>query len=206
MSVTTRLNRTMLHGQRFLLMAWLGLATCQAFANEPPPVEAVDEVASAASASVGDEIAPTTLTPRMQRALDYVKTRFKISKEAIHPLFEAVQRIGKEHGIDPLLIVAIISIESGFKPHVKSAGGGHGLMQVIPRYHLDKIPDGLGVKGLMDPVVNVKVGTRILDEAIRRTGSPVAGLQSYNGSDKKRKFANRGLAEKARLERAEPSS
>ena len=104
-----------------------------------------------------------------------------------------------------MLIVAIISIESGFKPHAKSAGGGHGLMQVIPRYHLDKIPDGLGVKGLMDPVVNVKVGTLILNDAIRRTGSPVAGLQSYNGSDKKRKFANRVLAEKARLEGAAPS-
>ena len=140
----------------------------------------------------------------MQKALDYVKTRYKVSKEAMHPLFETVQRIGKEHGIDPLLIVAIIGIESGFKSDAKSAGGGHGLMQIIPRYHLNKIPDGLGVKGLMDPAVNVKVGTIILDDAINRAGNPVGGLQSYNGSKKKKLFANRVLAEKARMELAAP--
>ena len=122
----------------------------------------------------------------------------------MHPLFETVQRIGKEHGVDPLLIVAIIGIESGFKADAKSAGGGHGLMQIIPRYHLNKIPDGLGVKGLMDPAVNVKVGTIILDDAISRAGSPAAGLQSYNGSKKKKLFANRVLAEKSRMEHAAP--
>ena len=49
----------------------------------------------------------------------------------------------------------------------------------------------------MDPVVNVKVGTLILDDANGRSGSPVAGLQSYNVSDKKKTFANRVIAEKA---------
>jgi soluble lytic murein transglycosylase-like protein len=217
MSAKTRLNHTTIHraGRAFnsllLIALVLGCAPSRAGANElsaqqighqslavSPPSEGAGDEAPAA------ERAPTTLTPGMQKALDYVKNRYKVSKEAIHPLFEAIQGIGIERGIDPLLIVAIIGIESGFKPGVKSGTGGHGLMQIIPRFHLDKIPDGLGAKGLMDPIVNVKVGTRILDDAIRRTGSPIAGLQSYNGSDKKQLFANRVLAEKARLEKTAP--
>ena len=146
----------------------------------------------------------TALSPRLQTALDYVRTRYKVSKEAMLPLFETVQWIARERGIDPLLIVALIGIESGFNAQAKSAGGGHGLMQIIPRYHLDKIPDGLGVKGLMDPVVNVKVGAQILDDAIRRSGGTQAGLQSYNGSKRKSLFARRVLAERERLEGAQP--
>lgn len=213
MSVTTRFKTTtihpkgaalsLLHHGLLLLGLLLGLVTLPAFASDASAKEesALSATTPAEAASDAAAAAPSTLSPRMQRALDYVKTRYKVSKEAVHPLFETVQRISKEHGIDPLLIVAIIGIESGFKSDAKSAGGGHGLMQIIPRYHLNKIPDGLGVKGLMDPAVNVKVGTIILDDAISRAGNPVGGLQSYNGSKKKKLFANRVLAEKARMER-----
>ena len=217
MSVTTRFKRTTIHLKGAALSLFhhgllligllLGLLALPAFANDSPAKDetAQSVAASAETASDGaTAAAPTTLSPRMQKALDYVKTRYKVSKEAVHPLFETVQRISKEHGIDPLLIVAIIGIESGFKSDAKSAGGGHGLMQIIPRYHLNKIPDGLGVKGLMDPAVNVKVGTIILDDAISRAGGAAAGLQSYNGSKKKKLFANRVLAEKARMERPAP--
>ena len=220
MSVTTRFKRTtihlkgaalsLIHHGLLLIGLLLGLASLSSVANEIPAkdetAQSIQNVAAPADAASDDMTAQatTTLSPRMQKALNYVKTRYKVSKDALHPLFETVQRIGREHGIDPLLIVAIIGIESGFKSDAKSAGGGHGLMQIIPRYHLNKIPDGLGVKGLMDPAVNVKVGTIILDDAISRAGNPVGGLQSYNGSKKKKLFANRVLAEKARMERSAP--
>ena len=153
------------------------------------------------AAAPGEGTISDILSPRMLGALDYVTRHYRVSQDALVPVFEIAQQIGQERQIDPLLIVAIIGIESGFKSDAKSAGGGHGLMQIIPRYHLNKIPDGLGVKGLMDPAVNVKVGTIILDDAISRAGSPAAGLQSYNGSKKKKVFASRVLAEKARMER-----
>lgn len=98
---------------------------------------------SPATPAVGNTAAaPATLSPRMQAALDYVKVRYKVSREAMQPLFETVQWIARERGLDPLLIVAVIGIESGFNTQARSAGGGHGLMQIIPRFHLDKIPGG----------------------------------------------------------------
>ena len=194
----------------------LTLASAGASASEPSAVDGTpalpaaavkpDDPASAADASAEAQSAPgrAPLSPRMQSALDYVKARYKVTREAMLPLFETVQWIARERGIDPLLIVALISIESGFNAQARSAGGGHGLMQIIPRYHLDKIPDGLGVKGLMDPAVNVQVGAQILDDAIRRSGSTQAGLQSYNGSKRKSLFARRVLAERDRLAGAKP--
>ena len=181
-----------------------GALAVSAAANKHADAASAAPAASASTSASVAVAAAAPLSPRMQSALDYVKTRYKVTREAMQPLFESVQWIARERGIDPLLIVALIGIESGFNTQAKSAGGGHGLMQIIPRYHLDKIPDGLGAKGLLDPVVNVQVGAQILDDAIRRAGSTQAGLQSYNGSKHKSLFARRVLAERERLERGAP--
>ena len=68
------------------------------------------------SQEVATETEPeaSVLSPGMQGALDYVTRRYRVSPEALEPVFEVAQLIGKERRIDPLLIVAIIGIESGF--------------------------------------------------------------------------------------------
>jgi hypothetical protein len=143
------------------------------------------------------------LSPGMQGALEYVKRRYRVSQEALMPVFEMAQLIGKERRIDPLLIVAVIGVESGFNPFAESAMGAQGLMQIIPRFHLDKLPNGAGDKPLLDPIVNIKVGVHVLEEAIRRRGGLVAGLQYYAGSsDPEGSYASKVLAEKERLEQA----
>lgn len=143
------------------------------------------------------------LSPRMQSALDYVKRRYRVSPEALVPVFEIAQMIGKERSIDPLLIVAIIGIESGFNPFAESAMGAQGLMQIIPRFHQDKLPDSAGERPLLDPLINIRVGVRVLEEAIHRRGGLIPGLQYYAGSsDSEASYASKVLAEKARLEQA----
>ena len=147
------------------------------------------------------ESTPAVLSSRMQGALDYVTRRYRVSPEALVPVFEVAQLIGKERRIDPLLIVAIIGIESGFNPFAESAMGARGLMQIIPRFHRDKVPEGDG--SLLDPLVNIRVGVHVLEEAIRRRGGLVAGLQYYAGSSEPEGlYASKVLAEKERLEQA----
>ena len=146
---------------------------------------------------------PAVLSSRMQGALDYVTRRYRVSPEALVPVFEVAQLIGKERRIDPLLIVAIIGIESGFNPFAESAMGARGLMQIIPRFHRDKVPEGAGDGSLLDPLVNIRVGVHVLEEAIRRRGGLVAGLQYYAGSSESEgSYASKVLAEKERLEQA----
>ena len=72
-------------------------------------------------------------------------------------------------------------------------------MQIISRYHMDKVPDGSGEKLFLEPVVNIRIGAHVLQGAIKRRG----GLQYYGGaSDSQGSYANKVLAEKARLEHA----
>ncbi|MDR1935883.1 MAG: transglycosylase SLT domain-containing protein [Candidatus Accumulibacter sp.] len=141
--------------------------------------------------------------PHFVGVLDYVKRRYRVSPEAVQPVFEVAELIGRERRIDPLLILAIIGVESGFNPFAESSMGARGLMQVIPRFHMDKVPEGMGVHHLFDPAVNIQVGVRVLEEAIRRRGGLIAGLQYYAGSSSSAgSYANKVLAEKARLEKA----
>lgn len=166
------------------------------------PAPAVKEVPKASVTPV-PEASAVPPKPYFAGALEYVKRRYRVSPEAILPVFEVADLIGRERSIDPLLILAIIGVESGFNPFAESPMGARGLMQVIPRFHMDKVPEGMGVRHLFDPAVNIHVGVRVLEEAIRRRGGLIAGLQYYAGSsDTQSRYANRVMAEKARLEKA----
>ena len=170
-------------------------------------VEVAEEDSDVADVESTDAPALTidALSPSMRGALDYVTRRYRVSQEALLPIFEAAQITGRERGLDPLLIVAIIGIESGFNPLAESSMGAQGLMQVIPRFHKDKLPEGAGDRPLLDPVTNVQVGVHVLQESIRRRGGLVAGLQQYAGSsDAEGAYATKVLAEKRRLEQITP--
>ena len=86
------------------------------------------------------------LSPQMQNALTYVQRRYKVSPEALIPVFEVAQMIGTERRIDPLLILSIIAIESRFNPFAESSMGAKGLMQVIPRFQQAVAAAGLQAK------------------------------------------------------------
>ncbi len=144
------------------------------------------------------------LTPAMAAALDHVVQRYRVSAEALLPVFEEVQSAARERRLDPLLIIAVIAIESRFNPFSQSSMGAQGLMQVIPRYHQDKLPKVSATTAFLDPVMNVRIGSQILHEAIRRQGGLMEGLQYYAGAidDEEQAYANKVLAEKLRLEQA----
>jgi hypothetical protein len=159
-----------------------------------------EEVAS----DVDTSIVSDRLTPRMKAALQNVAYRYHVAPVALVPVFEAIQAIAVERHLDPMLLVAVISIESRFNPYSQSVVGAQGLMQVMPRYHQDKVPDGSGPMALLDPIINVQVGAQILQESIRSQGGLVAGLQQFGGAihDEDRVYSAKVLAEKQRLEQA----
>jgi len=132
-----------------------------------------------------------------------VARRYRISLEATRELVGTAYREGKAIGVDPLLIIAVMAVESRFNPIAQSDGGAIGLMQVIPRFHADKFNVALG-KSVLDPRTNIQLGARVLKEYIRRGGTDVAGLQLYNGAsaDAGNAYANKVLGERQRLREA----
>jgi len=129
--------------------------------------------------------------------------RYRISLEATRELVGTAYREGKVIGVDPLLIIAVMAIESRFNPIAQSDGGAIGLMQVIPRFHADKFDLAQG-KSMLDPRTNIQLGARVLKESIRRGGTDVAGLRLYNGAaaDAGNGYANKVLGERQRLREA----
>jgi soluble lytic murein transglycosylase-like protein len=95
-----------------------------------------------------------------------------------------------------------MAVESRYNPVAESAVGAKGLMQIIPKYHLEKLLDHGGEDSLLDPQVNIMVGAKILREYQRRLGDTEAALQMYAGAfdEPTSTYANKVLAEKARLE------
>ena len=160
--------------------------------------------------SVGSEqptvpaMTENSLTPKMRAALDFVSRKYRVSAESLEPVFVAAQKSGVETKVDPLLIIAVISIESRFNPYAESVVGAQGLMQVMPQWHQDKIPEGMGSTALFDPATNVHVGAQILHESIRHEGGLIAGLQQFAGAsdDPDMDYANKVIAQKREIELA----
>jgi soluble lytic murein transglycosylase-like protein len=136
--------------------------------------------------------------------VDFLSRRYRVAATAIEPLVRAAQTAGERTGLDPMLLVAVMAIESGFNPIAESPMGAQGLMQVIPRFHQDKLEAVSSSESLLDPIVNIQVGALVLKEYIRSTGSLEAGLQKYAGAvgDDEGLYAAKVLAEKQRIESA----
>ena len=87
--------------------------------------------ASVTEDAVDDEVAEApaeALSPRMRGALDYVAKRYRVSNDALLPVFATAQAAGRDLKLDPLLIIAVIGVESGFNPLSQSVVGAQGLM------------------------------------------------------------------------------
>lgn len=150
--------------------------------------------------------AQAVLTERMRAVVDYVARRYRVAVAPVEEVVRRAQAEGQAAGLDPLLVVAVIGVESRFNPVSESVMGAQGLMQVVGKYHADKLEAAApsGMQSLLDPATNIRVGVQILKESIRQAGSLEAGLQQYAGApdDPELTYAGKVLAEKQRLEQA----
>jgi len=143
------------------------------------------------------------LRPEIDALATLVAKRYRIANETTQELVTAAYREGQRVGLDPLLIVAVIAVESRFNPIAESDAGAQGLMQVIPGYHKDMMA-AAGIESVLDPHDNIRLGAQILKQYIRRGGTEAAGLQIYAGAaaDTSNAYAAKVQGEKQRLQQA----
>ena len=163
-----------------------------------PPTEWVEPV----------EITPASLPPpratmarrqQIETLTGLFAKKYRVSAESTREYLVHAYREADRMGLDPLLLVAVISVESNFNPDAESPAGAVGLMQVIPRFHTDKfVPEQ---ESALAPQINIRIGALALKQYIRRAGGLVEGLQLYNGAseDETTAYANKVLGEKQRL-------
>lgn len=167
---------------------------------------AVQSEASAVSKRVLQQPAPSAVNPDAARHLalaEFLAKRYKVSQDVTLELVEIAHAEGQASSLDPLLIMAVIAIESRYNPIAESVAGAKGLMQIIPKYHTDKLAEFGGEKAVFDPESNIRVGARILREYLSRTGNLGIALQMYAGAlgDDSDTYTNKVLGEKQRLQR-----
>jgi soluble lytic murein transglycosylase-like protein len=68
-----------------------------------------------------------------------------------------IAKVAQEFQLDPSLLHAIVTVESGYNPVAKSPAGAIGLMQLIP-----DTAERFGVKNITDPLENLRGGARYL--------------------------------------------
>lgn len=168
-------------------------AAAQPAAANEPEVDATVHVSAKAAE-----------TPREQKAVAaFIARRYRVADEAASDYVAEAYRAGSQQSVDPLLVLAVMAVESSYNPVAESHVGAKGLMQVLPRFHLDKLAAHGGEQALLDPDVNIEVGTQILREYLHRFGHTVKALQQYAGAmnEPTTQYANKVLAERSRLQR-----
>lgn len=136
-------------------------------------------------ASVAQALQRHALSQGQQEALiQYLSRKYLVANEAAKMFVETAYLVGDELKVDPLLILAIIAIESRFNPYAGGqTGGATGLMQVMISVHRDKFTKyGRGETLAFNPVTNIRVGALILAECVKRRGSVAEGLLCYCGA------------------------
>ncbi len=141
--------------------------------------------------------------PKQQAAVAYwLSKKYRVAPEPLSALVAEAYEVGAHAKLDPTLILAVMAIESGFNPFAQSPVGAQGLMQVMTGVHSDKYENFGGKLAAFDPVTNLRVGVKVLQECIQRAGSLHEGLKFYVGAANLGDdggYADKVMAEHARL-------
>jgi hypothetical protein len=175
------------------LVTWLHARQAEAL-GVVPELDAIDRATA---------LNPKDL-PKQQAAVAYwLSKKYRVAPEPLSALVAEAYETGQRTKIDPLLLLSVMAVESSFNPFAQSPVGAQGLMQVMTGIHSDKYDNFGGKLAAFDPVTNLRVGAKVLQECIQRAGSVPAGLKFYVGAalhPDDGGYAEKVLSEHARLQ------
>jgi Transglycosylase SLT domain len=93
------------------------------------------------------------------------------------PYGEIISAMSEAHGVDPLLVRALIQVESNYQPRARSPKGAMGLMQLMP-----STVRVYNVRNPFDPKANIEAGIKHLKSLIDRFGLEL-GVAAYNAGE-----------------------
>jgi soluble lytic murein transglycosylase-like protein len=121
-----------------------------------------------------------------------VKTRMIDANEnSLWSLSQTIQRESRRHALDPLLVLAIITVESGFQHTAAAEDGARGLMQIQPEFAKDLADQRRSAyradkhfsdddPDLDNPIINIKLGVFYLHSLQRSFQDLTLALTAYN--------------------------
>jgi soluble lytic murein transglycosylase-like protein len=121
-----------------------------------------------------------------------IARRYHVERSAV----DRVAALAERHfPVDPALLLAIVGVESSWRPWAVGSKGEVGLCQVRPDIH------GATATQLAEPEINVRIAAKLLRRCLRRSAGDVAGaVARYNGRGEAAKdYATRVLEERAKV-------
>jgi len=102
----------------------------------------------------------------------YSRNRFV---EKVKPYLNFVEDASYQNNVKKSLILAVITVESGFNHRAVSPKGAQGLMQLMPF-----TAKSMGVENPFDPMQNIHGGTRYLSQCLKKLQNIKLALAAYN--------------------------
>ncbi len=106
---------------------------------------AVPDQPETRSAAVSRTALAPALLPSDKAVADRLASRYRRATHEVVRYVAAARTAGEALGLDPLLILAVMAVESSLDPEAESHYGAKGLMQIVPRFHRDSL-DGTAVR------------------------------------------------------------
>jgi soluble lytic murein transglycosylase-like protein len=115
-----------------------------------------------------------------QLAITYwLSRRYRVSPEPIAALVTEAWEVGERSQIAPTLLLAIMAIESKFNPFTAGTQGAMGLMQIDPDARATELSPFGGRLAVFDPVTNLRVGARHLQDLMLQSETMEEALRQY---------------------------
>ena len=143
---------------RFAFGPWLGAPAAPA-----PPIAPEASVAPSVVEAPGLASRPFVSVARLPQ----------IDPLARRPFAAEIRAAARRHGVDPLLVAAIVEVESNFAADAVSPKGAVGLMQLMPVHFVD-------AEHPFDPEANLDLGARYLGALERRFSDLPLALAAYH--------------------------
>jgi membrane-bound lytic murein transglycosylase B len=118
---------------------------------------------------------PVTEAPKVETAVEpAVQSRSAQLRDTAYS--NLITAAAQAHGVDPLLVQALIQVESNYQPRARSSRGAMGLMQLMPA-----VAREYKVRNAYDPAANIDAGVRKLKTLIESMeGDLSLALAAYN--------------------------
>jgi hypothetical protein len=95
------------------------------------------------------------------------------------PYGAIIAAVSQAHGVDPMLVRALIQVESNYRPRARSHKGAMGLMQLMPATARQ-----YKVRNPYDPTANISAGVKHLKGLLdRMDGAVELALAAYNAGE-----------------------
>jgi hypothetical protein len=115
-------------------------------------------------------VPPKPVAPAMERGVG-----LKVS-----PYTDMIVNTAETYGVDPILVQALVQVESNYQPRARSSKGAMGLMQLMP-----SVAKEYRVRNAYDPKANVEAGVQKLKSLLEKYGSKGVNLAlaAYNAGE-----------------------